>query len=478
MKYLIFCMVLLGSFKSTGQVQINETNFWKVRNYAMYIRHLIQEGDKAKLWKELAVIKAESLEKTAVNLFLDDEIYKESGVHVMPDIALTNTENVFRINIYASKFLGDSINGDRGQIYFNILIRAVYNHQKNRVKILDGELLSSRIDIERWWYKQMASYKDTISGREKIYKQFKLPPPPPIPPPVGMFIPKRKDYHKFLEKGEGKIKMSYQKMVSKTKGGAYIIRTFYPEKEQVTVLVTYKSKNCEIKHGSYQTWFDNGNKKAQGFYENNKETGYWKYYHHDGTLSSEGECKEGKYHGKWKNYDHDEHLKKELIWINGLKEGTFTEYDTLGIVINSGVYKADTIFQQTKVVEKKPVQPLEHGAIYSIVEEMPYLKQFENIEDIIERKKKSDQFLLEHIYQHIIYPDFAREESIEGKVKINFTIYEDGSLRDIVVISGVCEVIEKECLRIVETIPAWNPGRQDGKAVRVKYYLPIRFKLN
>jgi hypothetical protein len=471
-------MLFLGSFKSDGQVQINETNFWKVRDQAINISHLIQGGNKAELWKELEVIKALSAEKRAVNLFIDDEIYKEEDVYLMPDIALTSTKNVFKINIYASKFLEDSINGDRGQFYFIISMQAVYNRQKNRVRILEGELLSSKIDIERWWYKQMASYNDTTSGRQKIYKQFKLPPPPPTPPPVGMFIPKRKDYHKFLGKEEQKIEMSYQRMTSKTKGGAYVIRTFYPEKDQITTLVTYKSENCAIKNGAYQTWFDNGNKKNQGYYENNKETGVWKYYRHNGTLSSEGPYKKGTYDGKWNNYDDKGRLKKELVWVDGFREGAFTEYDTLENIIKNGVYKADTIFQETKVVEEKPVELLKPGTVYTIVEEMPYLKQFEDIEDKTERKKKSDQFLLEHIYQHIIYPDFAREESIEGKVKINFTIYEDGSLRDIVVISGVCEVIEKECLRIMETIPAWNSGRQDGRAVRVKYYLPIRFKLN
>ena len=167
-----------------------------------------------------------------------------------------------------------------------------------------------------------------------------------------------------------------------------------------------------------------------------------------------------------------------MVWVDDLREGAFTEYDTLGNIINNGTYKADTIFQETKVVEEKLVGLLEVGITYTIVEEMPYLKQFEDIEDITQRRKKSDQFLLGHIYKNIIYPDFAREESIEGMVKINFTIYEDGSLRDIIVISGVCEVLEKECLRIMETIPAWNSGRQDGRAVRVKYYLPIRFKLN
>lgn len=477
MKYLVCCIVLFFSFKSNGQVKINKTNFWKVRDYAVYIRYLIEKEDKATLWKTLKMVESSNTERRALNLFMDDEVYEEKGVYIIPDIALTSTENVFKVTIYASKFLEDSIKGDRGLFYFVISMQAAYDSLKNQVEIIEGELLSSKVDIERWWYKQMASYRDTISGRQKIYKQFKLPPPPPSPPPLGLFIPQKRDYHRFLEKGEEKMRMSYQKMTSKTKEGAYIIRTFYPEKEQITSLITYKTEHAEVKDGAYQTWFDNGNKRVEGYYENNKETGYWKYYRHNGTLSSEGRCNNGNYHGKWKNYDYKGYLKKELVWVNGIKEGAFTEYDTLGTVINSGVYKADTLFQQEKVVEKKPMQPLENNA-YTAVDEMPYLKQFEHIEDITERKKKSAQFLLEHIYKHINYPDFAREEGIEGNVKINFTIYEDGSLRDIVVVSGVCEVIEKECLRIIETIPIWNPGKQDGKVVRVKYFLPIRFKLN
>jgi len=150
-----------------------------------------------------------------------------------------------------------------------------------------------------------------------------------------------------------------------------------------------------------------------------------------------------------------------------------TQIEGLGM---EGIYKADTIFQQSKT-EEEPIT-YEDGTIFTIVEEMPYLKQCERIKDSIERKKTSNQTLLKYIYSKISYPSFARENGVEEKAVISFTVMEDGSIQDIFAISGICESIEEECIHLVDNLPRWMPGKQKGKAVRVKYNLPVRFKLN
>ncbi|BDS10430.1 energy transducer TonB [Aureispira anguillae] len=287
--------------------------------------------------------------------------------------------------------------------------------------------------------------------------------------------PYKNTYDHYLAQGETKIYAWYQGLISKRNTDEYIIRLFYPEKKQITSLITYKSNNKDIKHGAYQTWFDNGNKKEAGAYKNNLRDGGWKFYsHRKGLVTSEGKYKDGELQGKWKNYDSEGNILNEITWVDDVKEGAFVEYDSLGNVINEGIYKADTIFQQTQIKEKEEYQD---GTIFAIVEEMPYLRECAHIEDPKERKKTSDQLLLKYIYNTISYPAFARENAAEGKAVICFTVMEDGRIRDVYTISGICESIEKECLKIVNNLPPWNPGKQKGKAVRVKYNLPIRFKL-
>ena len=78
----------------------------------------------------------------------------------------------------------------------------------------------------------------------------------------------------------------------------------------------------------------------------------------------------------------------------------------------------------------------------------------------------------------IIYPKEARDNGIEGKVFVNFTIEKDGSINEVKVIRGVHPLLDEEAVRVVESFPKWKPGKQKGKTVRVSYNLPLNFVLN
>ncbi|MEM0994207.1 MAG: energy transducer TonB, partial [Bacteroidota bacterium] len=66
---------------------------------------------------------------------------------------------------------------------------------------------------------------------------------------------------------------------------------------------------------------------------------------------------------------------------------------------------------------------------------------------------------------------------LEGMALVQFTVEKDGSMSDIEVLRGLCEAITMECLNAVENIPEWMPGKQAGEPVRVRFTLPIRYKL-
>lgn len=284
-------------------------------------------------------------------------------------------------------------------------------------------------------------------------------------------------YDSYLEEGETKVFSWYQGVSSIKNKEAYILRLFYPEKKQITFLKTYKYKNRGVLHGRYVSWADNGNKMSEGNYKDNLKDGEWTFYdYQDGSISSKGTYNNEEKQGLWTSYMTSGLVDNEINWKDGLKEGVFIEYDSLGNKINEGIYKADTIFQQSN--PEREQQLYFDGSIFTIVEEVPYLKEFEQIPDIHERKIASDNGLLKYIYGTISYPPFPRENATEGLAIISFTVMEDGNIKDIHAISGICKSIEEECLRIVKSMPVWNPGKQRGKAVRVKYKLPVRFKLN
>ncbi|HEY6160943.1 MAG TPA: energy transducer TonB, partial [Bacteroidia bacterium] len=87
--------------------------------------------------------------------------------------------------------------------------------------------------------------------------------------------------------------------------------------------------------------------------------------------------------------------------------------------------------------------------------------------------------LYRFLQMNIHYPQKERDQGIQGKVFITFVIEKDGSISDVTVIKGVPggKALDDEAMRVIKMMPNWNPGRQDGKTVRVKYALPIKFTL-
>ncbi len=79
--------------------------------------------------------------------------------------------------------------------------------------------------------------------------------------------------------------------------------------------------------------------------------------------------------------------------------------------------------------------------------------------------------------EKIKYPPQARRMGIEGRVFVEFVILKDGSLSEVRAIKGIGAGCDEEAVRIVQSAPAWNPGKQRGKPVKQRYTLPIIFKL-
>ena len=85
--------------------------------------------------------------------------------------------------------------------------------------------------------------------------------------------------------------------------------------------------------------------------------------------------------------------------------------------------------------------------------------------------------LFKYLANNLKYPAIARESNIEGTVYVQFTIAKDGSITGTKVLRGIGGGCNEEAMRVINAMPNWKPGRQQGNAVKVKYTLPIKFKL-
>ena len=85
--------------------------------------------------------------------------------------------------------------------------------------------------------------------------------------------------------------------------------------------------------------------------------------------------------------------------------------------------------------------------------------------------------LMSWLSQNIKYPTVAAENGISGRVIVQFVVERDGSITDVRVARGVDPYLDKEATRVVKMMPNWIPGKQNGSPVRVKYTVPVVFKL-
>lgn len=104
----------------------------------------------------------------------------------------------------------------------------------------------------------------------------------------------------------------------------------------------------------------------------------------------------------------------------------------------------------------------------------------EKIYDVVEMPPSfpgGQAALLAWIASHVNYPQKAMESRIEGRIIIGFVIECDGSVSQAKIIRSVDPLLDDEAIRVVMGMPKWTPGRQNGKNVRVKYNVPVNFRL-
>ena len=85
--------------------------------------------------------------------------------------------------------------------------------------------------------------------------------------------------------------------------------------------------------------------------------------------------------------------------------------------------------------------------------------------------------LMQFLVDNVNYPEVARKKKIEGRVVVQFIVEKDGSIGEQKVLRSVHPVLDAEAMRVVNIMPKWVPGMIDGKPARVKYALPVTFKL-
>ena len=139
--------------------------------------------------------------------------------------------------------------------------------------------------------------------------------------------------------------------------------------------------------------------------------------------------------------------------------------------INMGVDKTILVVETDETKAETPEAPAAEGTfepvqgdVFDVVEEMP-------------QYPGGPQALFEFLSQNVQYPKEAAKAGIHGRVIVTFVVEKDGSICESKVVKSVDPSLDAEALRVINAMPNWKPGKQNGKEVRVKYTVPVAFML-
>jgi protein TonB len=118
---------------------------------------------------------------------------------------------------------------------------------------------------------------------------------------------------------------------------------------------------------------------------------------------------------------------------------------------------------EEKIAEPEPVKE-EETKVFDVVEQMPSFPG-------------GPSALMQYLSSNIKYPVVAEENGVQGRVVCTFVVEKDGSITDVRVVKSVDPSLDKEAVRVVKCMPKWIPGKQNGSGVRVKYTVPVTFRL-
>lgn len=107
-------------------------------------------------------------------------------------------------------------------------------------------------------------------------------------------------------------------------------------------------------------------------------------------------------------------------------------------------------------------------------------KKEEKIFEIVEQPPSfpgGESAMYEWLSKNINYPVIAQENNIQGRVTCQFVVGRNGEIEDVRVVRGYDPSLDKEAIRVIKSMPKWIPGRQGGNAVKVRYTLPVQFRL-
>jgi protein TonB len=154
--------------------------------------------------------------------------------------------------------------------------------------------------------------------------------------------------------------------------------------------------------------------------------------------------------------------KKEIS-----KEPVLTEEEIIGEMefkVEGGISYDKNIFDESAIMVEEQPGKVQEDKIFDVVEQQPSFPG-------------GISAMQNWMRENLTYPAVAQENNIQGRVILSIVVEKDGSLGDVKVARSVDPSLDQAAVQLVKKMPKWNPGKQNGMPVRVKYSIPVSYKL-
>lgn len=180
----------------------------------------------------------------------------------------------------------------------------------------------------------------------------------------------------------------------------------------------------------------------------------------NGQLKTErfySDYKNKKVDGKLKEWYESGKLRKDIDFNNGKYDGNLITY------WDNGKPKRIDVFKNDSLISGKCFNSDGKEVIYYDYERVAEFPGGINN-------------LMRFISLSVKYPEIMQKKGIGGRVLVGFVVNKNGSITDVKIVQSVNDLLDAEAMRVVKSMPVWNPGLQDGETIKVSYTIPIAFK--
>ena len=159
----------------------------------------------------------------------------------------------------------------------------------------------------------------------------------------------------------------------------------------------------------------------------------------------------------------DEHFGWFLLWINYSYYKSTSLYDDRRFNISFKLLGYNESYLDQNTVKGLNDSVKWEGRIFEVVEQMPHFPG-------------GLSAMTRYINENLRYPEEAEQDDVVGRAVVSFVVEPDGTLSNIKILHSLAPAFDRMALLVVQGMPRWVPGKQDGKPVRVRYNVPVSFR--